>query len=176
MPQLLLDALGAAAQVADAHRAAGRAAPRHRRRGAAVVAAQRHDRGVEDERPLALRADLDVAAVAAEHDAGRAAPVDEQDGALAGRPVEGRERGRQGCRDQAAIALRQLGAQVHELHGHRAARATAVQAQVAQASLASQPDAHDVRRGGAEDDRGGGQPAQHERHVARLVRGVRSDL
>ena len=63
---LLLDALGAAAQVADARRGARRAAPRERRRRAAVVAAQRHDCGVEDQRALALGADLDVAAVAAE--------------------------------------------------------------------------------------------------------------
>ena len=67
--ELLLDALGAAAEVADPRRAAGRAAASDRRRRAAVVASQRDDRGVEDERPLALRADLDVAAIAAEDDA-----------------------------------------------------------------------------------------------------------
>ena len=40
--QLLLDALGAATEVADARRPAGRAATGHRSRRAAVMAAQRH--------------------------------------------------------------------------------------------------------------------------------------
>ena len=40
--ELLLDALGAAAEVADARRAARRTAARDRRGRAAVVAAQRH--------------------------------------------------------------------------------------------------------------------------------------
>ena len=82
-----------------------------RRRGAAVVAAQGHARGVEDQRSLALGADLDVAAVPAEDDAGRAATVEDQDRPLARVAVEGLEcrgelagTGASGCRWRAPRA------------------------------------------------------------------------
>ena len=68
LADLALDAFRAAAEVADPRRGAGRAARRERRRPAAVVAAQRRPGLVVDERPLAVRAGLDVAAVAAQDD------------------------------------------------------------------------------------------------------------
>src|SRR6185503_10820740 len=74
LAHLALDALGAAAEVADARGAAARAARRHGPRPSAVVASERAARLVIDERPRAIRARRHVAAVAAEHDRGRAAP------------------------------------------------------------------------------------------------------
>ena len=68
LADLALDAFRAAAEVADPRRGAGRAARRERRRPTAVVAAQRRAGLVVDERSLAVRAGLDVAAVAAQHD------------------------------------------------------------------------------------------------------------
>ena len=169
--QLLLDALGAASQVADAHRAAGRTASRDGCRGATVVAAQGHDRGMEDERPLALRADLHVAAVAAEHDAGGAAAVDEQDGAVPDVPVERHEGGGQRRRDEAAVALGQLDPHVHGLDRHGRPGAAAFQPKVPEPTLPREAHADDVGGRRAEDDRGGGEPAQDDGHVASLVAG-----
>ena len=68
-------------------------------RRAAVMAAQRQRGGVEDERPLALGADLHVAAVAADDDRRAAAPIDEQDRLIAGRPIESAQARRPAARD-----------------------------------------------------------------------------
>ena len=92
---LLLHSLGPTAQISDARRAADGAARCERRRGPAVMAPQSHARLVEDERPLTFGAALDVAAVAADHDRSRTAPVDDENGAFAFR--QGREGTAQGA-------------------------------------------------------------------------------
>ncbi|MEA2484196.1 MAG: error-prone polymerase, partial [Thermoleophilaceae bacterium] len=112
---LALHALRAAAQVLDADRVARRAAPRHRRRRAAVMAAQRQRAGMEHERPLALRADLDVAAVAANDDGRAAAPIDHEDGLLRSLGVQRLERLCKSPRQEAPIARRKLGTKVDDL-------------------------------------------------------------
>ena len=69
LADLPLEPLGAAAEIADPGRGAVRAAGRQRAsRRPAVVAAQGRAGLVVDERPLALRARLDVPAVAAQDD------------------------------------------------------------------------------------------------------------
>ena len=90
LADLALDALGAAAEVADPRRRAGRAARGRRPGAAAVMAAQRGPGPVVDERPVAVGARLHVAAVPAHHDRRRPAPVDHEDGALAVLGVERR--------------------------------------------------------------------------------------
>ena len=112
LPDLALDALRAAAEVADPRRAAGRAARRERRRPAAVVAAQRRAGLVVDERPLAVRARLDVAAVPAQDHRRGPAAVEDEDRPVAGARVERGERGGQRARQQAAVARGELGPQV----------------------------------------------------------------
>ena len=87
---LALDAFRAAAEVADPRRRADWTARRERRRPAAVMAAQRHAGLVVDERPLAVRAGLHVTAIAAQHDRGRPASVQDQDRLLDRRPCPGR--------------------------------------------------------------------------------------
>ena len=133
------------------HRAAGRAALGHGRAGAAVMAAQGHGGGMEDERALALRADLHVAAIAAQDDAGGATPVDEQDGPVTGRGVERLERSGQGRREQAPVAFRQLSPHIDELHGHGRTGATPPQSQVLRLPCSCPPDGDDVGRGRTED-------------------------
>ena len=121
LADLALDALRAAAEVADPRRAAGRAARGQRRRPAAVMAAQRRSGLVVDERPLAVRAGLDVAAVAAQHDRRRPAPVEDEDRLVAAGRVERAERLGQRAREQAAVARGQLRAEVDDLDGRRRA-------------------------------------------------------
>ena len=129
LADLALHPFGPAAQVADPGRRAGRAAGRRRPRPAAVMAAQRRAGAVVDERPVAVRARLDMAAVPAHDDRRRPAPVEHQDRAVAGAGVERRQRGGQRVGDQAPVAGRQLGAQVdggderlRARRAHRAAR------------------------------------------------------
>src|SRR4051812_10368993 len=61
---LTLDTLGAATEIADPRRATGRAAGRERRRPPAVMAAKRDPGLMKHEWPLAVRARLDVTAIA----------------------------------------------------------------------------------------------------------------
>ena len=104
LADLALHALRAAAQVADPRRRAGRAAGRDRPGAAAVVAAQRRAGLVVDERPVAVRAGLDRAAVAA-HDHGRGpAPVEDEDRPVAACRVQRRQRRREGVRDEPPVA------------------------------------------------------------------------
>ena len=93
-----------------------------RGRPAAVVAAERHPCLVIDERPLAVGAGLDVAAVAAHDDRGRPAPVEDEDRLLAGRRVERAERRRERARQQPALPRRELGTQVDDLDVRAARR------------------------------------------------------
>src|SRR3990172_6786899 len=112
---LALEALGAAAEIADAGGGAGRAARRRRRGRAAVMAAQGHAHGVKDEGPTALGADLHVAAIAAEDDARAAPTVEDEDGALPDGRVEAAQRVGQGTGEQRSIAGRELRPQVDDL-------------------------------------------------------------
>ena len=111
-PDLALDPLRAAAEVPDPGRAARRAAGRDRPRAAAVVAAERGARLVVHERPVAVGARLDRAAVPAQHHRGRPAAVEDEDRAVAGLRVEAGEGLRERVREQAAVAGRELRAEV----------------------------------------------------------------
>ena len=175
---LALDALRAAAEVADPRRAAGRAAGRERRRPAAVVAAQRRPGLVVDERPLAVRAGLDVTAVAAQDDRRRPAPVEDEDRLLAGAGVERGERRRERPRQQAALARGQLRAQVDDLDRRAAARPGAPGRTTRRYRPArARPDAVDRRRRRPEDDRRPGQARPARIATSRAwSRGVRSLL
>ena len=168
LADLALDPFGTAAEVADPGRGAGRAAGRQRRGRAAVMAAQGHAGLVEDERPLALRAGLDGAAVAAHHDRGAAAPVDHQDRPLARRRVEACQLIGQTAGDQAPVAGRQLGPQVHDLDDRRRAARPAGQDHPAPGTGSHPAHRLDRRRGAAQDDRGTGQLGQPDRAVAGL--------
>ena len=171
-PDLALDALGAAAQVADARRATVRAAGRQRRRAAAVVAAQRDAGLVVDERPLALGAGLDVAAVAAQHDRRGPPPIEDQDRLVAGRRVETRQRLGQAARQQAAVAGGKLRPQVDDLDGRRrAARPSRAAPRAGTSPSRARPSALDRGRRRAEDDRGTGQPGELDGGVACLEPG-----
>jgi hypothetical protein len=114
---LALDAFRPAAQITDARRAARRTARCERRRPTAVMAAQRRPGLVVDERALAIRTGLDVAAIPAHDDRRRAAPVEHQDRLLAGRAVEPIEGSRQRAREEATLAGSEFGAEVDDLHG-----------------------------------------------------------
>ena len=118
---LALEALRAAAEVADPRRAATRAARSERRGATAVVAPKGDTRLVVDERPGALRAGLDVPAVAAQHDRRRAAPVDHEDGLVADAAVQRLDRGGKRPREHPADPGLQLRAQVHDLDRRREA-------------------------------------------------------
>ena len=166
---LVLQALGPAAEVADPRRTAGRAAPRHRPAPPAVVAAQRHPGGVVDERPLAVGTGLDMAAVPAEHHRRRAAAVDQQDRPIPGTEVQRGERARQPGRDEAAVAGRQLGPQIDDLHRGRPPAGALDERNTAVHPRPGQSHALHRRRGAPQQDRGAGQPPEPERHVARLV-------
>ena len=73
---------------------------------------------MEDERPLALRADLDVPTVAAQHDAGGAATIEDQDGPIASFRVQVRQRSGQRRREQRPVAIGELTAKVDDIdHG-----------------------------------------------------------
>ena len=84
-----LDALRAAAQVADARRSARWTARRERGRPTTVVAAQCGARLVVDERPLAVGTSLDMAAVATQDDRRGPPPVEDEDRLLAASCVQG---------------------------------------------------------------------------------------
>ena len=122
LADLALDPLRAAAEVADPRRRAGRAAGGGRPGAAAVVAAQGGPGLVVDERPVAVRAGLDVSAVPAQDDRRRPAPVDHEDRPLAGLGVEGRQRGGERIREQPAVAGGELGTQVDGAHRGLGAR------------------------------------------------------
>ena len=167
--QLGLDPLGARAEVADPAGAAVRAAFRRRRRAAAVVAAELLAGGVVDERQVAVRAAQALAAVAAQDESGGTAPVDEQDRLLGPGP-QGRERSVQRPREDRAVTLRQLIAQVDQLDraapGRRAVRA----------ARCARPGRHvpvpavtTSGRGGAEHDAAAAQGGATARHPARVV-------
>jgi hypothetical protein len=79
------------------------------------MAAQGHPGLVEDEGPSAFRAGLNRATVATHNHRGRAAPVDDEDGLVAGRGVERLDGLDQRRREEAAIAGLELGAQVDDL-------------------------------------------------------------
>ena len=124
---------------------------------------------VVDERPLAVRAGLDVAAVAAQDDRRGPAPVDDEDRLVAGRAVQRRERRRpaaptaaRGCRPRAPRAGRRPRSTGGAPVG-RVGRTTRRYAPVA-----GPPDALDRRRRAAEDDRRAGQLAEADRGVAGL--------
>ena len=121
-----------------------------------------------DERPFAVGAGLDVAAIPAEHDRGRATPVEDQDRLLAGRRVErGQGRG-QRPRQQAALAGGQLLAEVDDFHGRCGADRPGRQDDAIELPRACPADALDRGCRGPEDDRGTGQSAQGDRRIARL--------
>ena len=133
-----------------------------------MVAAERPAGGVVDEWPLALRTGLYVATVPAEHDRGRAAPIDHEDRPLAIGRVERGERRREGRREQTPVAGRELGPQVDDRDLGRGAGRTIREAYPAIRPGAGSADRVDGRRGAAEHDGGTGQPAELDRHVARL--------
>ena len=120
---------------------------------------------VEDERPVAVRARLDVAAVAAQHDRRGPAAVDDEDRLVAAARIQRRERRGQPARDQPAIAVPKLLAEVDDFDRRRLARRPRRQDDPAICPVASPPDAVDRRRRAAEDD---GRPRQ----LAELDRGV----
>ena len=118
-------------------------------------------------------------AVPAQDDRGGAAPVEHEDRLLAGGGVEPGERGRERAREQAALARRQLGAQVDDLDvGRRPAGRSA--GPRAGSGRSGRADAVDRGRGRPEDDGRAGQPAELDGDVAgleprrpvALVRGV----
>ena len=91
-----------------------------------MVAAKRRAGLVVDERPLALRAGLDVAAVPAQDDRRGAAPVDRRGSPGRPRPrSSAAERRRQAVRQQPAIALAKLLPEVDDLDVGPAARSGA---------------------------------------------------
>ena len=92
-PDLLLDPLRPAAEIADPGRLAVRAAGRDRGCPSAVVTAEARPRLVIDERALALRTGLDMAAIAAQDDRRGAAPVDREDRLVPAVGVKIRHRG-----------------------------------------------------------------------------------
>ena len=169
LADLALDPFGAAAEVADPRRAAGRAARRERRRPAAVMAAQRRPGLVVDERPLAVGAGLDVAAVAAQDDRRGPAPVEDEDRLLACRRVEAGERRRQRARQQPALPGRQLRTQVDDLDGRRGADRRAPAGRPGRTRpLRARPT---LSTAGVADPRTTAAPAsaaERDRHVARL--------
>ncbi len=112
---LALHPFRATTEIADPRGLAGRTAGRERRRPAAVVAAERRAGLVVDERSLAVRAGLDMTAVAAEHHGRRPAPVQHEDGLVAGRRVEGGQRRCQRSRDQAALTVGELLSKIDDL-------------------------------------------------------------
>ena len=179
-PDLALDALRAATQVADARRGAARAARGQRRRPTAVVAAQGRAGLVVDERSLAVGAGLDVAAIPAQHDRRGAAPVEDEDGLLAGGHVERGERRIERSRDRAAMAVGELGAQVDDLDERRLADRPRGQDDPRVRPVERPAVALDRRRRRPEDDRRTGQPPELEgrvpslesRRPVALVRGV----
>ena len=168
LPHVAFHPLGAAAEVADARRCAVRAARHRWSRGAAVMAAQRHAGLVEDERQSAFGAALDVAAIPADHD-GRAAPaVDHEDCAIPVLGIEAAERRRQCNGEEAAVAGRQLGPQVHEVDVGRGAGGPRRQREPAIPAIPC-PSHRLDRRGRAPEDHGrAGQRAEDHRGVARL--------
>ncbi len=111
--------LRAAAEIADPRGAAGRAAGGERRGPAAVVAAQRRAGLVVHERPLAVRARLDVTAIPTQHDGRGAAPVEHEDRLLTGRGVERGQGVVQRLRQEPAVPFGELRAQVHDRHAGR---------------------------------------------------------
>ncbi len=138
---------------------------RERRAVAAVMAAQRHPRCVENERHAALRADLDVAAVAAEDDRRGAAAVDDQDRPLAGRRGRGPARAvDEPGREQAAIAGGQLRPKVDDLDDRPARRRRGRQRRSARYSPArARPEA---RPSGVALPRMTGAPARRPSSIA----------
>ena len=174
-----LDALRAAAEVADPRRAAVRAAGRDRRRPAAVMAAQRRPGLVVDERPLALRAGLDVAAVAAQDDRRGPAPVDDV-GSPGRRPSRSRAASASTRRRDRSPRLPavELLAQVDDLDDGRARRSAASAGRPAGSGPSARPaDALDRRRRAAEDDRRAGELGRAGSPTSRAwSRGVRSLL
>ena len=133
------------------------------------MAAQRRPGAVVDERPVAVGAGLDVAAVAAHDDRRRPAPVDHEDRAVAVRGVE-LARARPRARRTAARDCRRPAPRACP----RRARCGSVPAGRDREDGAPVPSgsgvAHalDRRRRASEDDRRAGQPGQLERRVARL--------
>ena len=102
------------------------------------MAAQRDPGLVVDQAPLALRATLDVTAIAADNHRGRAAAVDHEN-----RPLPFRQRlqpGRQGSGQQSPITARQLCAQVHDLDAGRCAGGPIGQQRLAIPALPRPPD------------------------------------
>ena len=169
LADLAFDAFGPAAEIADPRRAARRTARRERRRPAAVVTAQRRPGLVVDERPLAVGAGLDVAAVATEDDRRRPAPVEDEDRLLAGRRVEtGQGRGQRprqqarAGRPPAPRAGRRPRRSGRRRPGGPAGRPDRTR------RLARPADALDRGRRRPEDDRRAGQLGQRDRRVARL--------
>src|SRR5438093_1158255 len=132
------------------------------------MAAQRAARLVEDERPIAVRAGLDVAAVAAQDDRRGAAAVDDEDRLLVGRRVEGRQSGAEAPGQQPAIALAELLAEVDDLDGWRLAGRSRREADSPVRAIAGTTDAVDGRRRAAENDRCTGQLPQADRRVPGL--------
>jgi hypothetical protein len=86
-----------------------------------MVAAKRAAGLVEHERPIAVRAGLDVTAIAAQHDRRGPATVDHEDRLVAARSVKAVERRREPAGEQPAVALAQLLAQVDDLDDRRLA-------------------------------------------------------
>ena len=109
-----------------------------------------------------------MAAIPAQHDRRGPAPVEDEDRLLTGRRVERAQCGRKIARDQAAHAGRQLGPEVDDLDGRRGPDRADRQHHPGVDAGPRSPDAVDGGRGRAEHDRGTGQLAQPDRHVARL--------
>ena len=115
LADLALDAFGPAAEIADARRPARWAARRERGRPTAVVTAQRRPGLVIDERPLAVRAGLDIPAIAAEHDRRGPAAIEDEDRLFAASHVETGQRRRQGARQESPLPHRELLPKIHHL-------------------------------------------------------------
>ena len=165
---LAFDAFGAAAEIPDPGRAARGAAGRQWRRPAAVMATERRPCLVIDEWPLAVRAGLDVAAVAAHDDGGRPPAVQDEDRLVAVCSVERAERRRERARQQPALTRDKLGAEVDDLDGRCDTGRARRQDDVVVGAASGKANALDGRRRGPEDDCRSCQPAEPDRHVACL--------
>ena len=123
---------------------------------------------VVDERSLAVRARLDVAAVAAQHDGRRAATIEHEDGLVARRRVEAAERRGQRPGQEPSLARRQLRAEIDHGDAGQFARRSAGEHDPTVAAGPGEPDAVDGRGRRTEDDGGAGLPGELECGVASL--------
>ena len=123
---------------------------------------------VVDERPLTIGTGLHVPAVAAQHDRGAPASIEDEDRLFARLGVQGAEGRRQRSGQEAALARRELRPQVDDGHAGQLPDRAPGQDDPAIATGTGEPEAVHGWRGRPEDDRGAGQAGQLEGRVARL--------